>query len=276
MSLVYTLAGPRIVRPRVDRRSWALAITSDENWWTYRDVRNPSWDTYNAHNNNQHKTNRNQRETKFTMTLLHDDSFVDERMRNELKYAIEDGFYDDEWEDHCRREAHQEGRCPHVRKQKKAYQQAFEKLFHDKEEKSEWIWRSYIQWDDIAQQIYSWDADELFYFLKDYPIDGCMRSANGEWENVLLQNIIGWCPECNAPTVAEDLCERPRHELDAAGPAEQVEQVHCPSCNSDSDIENPILFTHAHARPFDWPPGAPWPPRATFCGSPLMLGPWEE
>jgi hypothetical protein len=257
--MVATLAGNAIVRPRVDLRSWARAIVKDENWWVYRGVARPSGTPL------QRMNSRNDKEkysNKFAAMLLSDETYLERIATEEVEFYIRDNTYADEWEDRCKRLAHREGRCPHVAEENAAFQKELDALRHNEDKKRQWLWEAYIDYEFIREQVLEWSTEEesIFYFLKEHPIEGCFRAGKhgGAWTYLRLDEIAGWCFECNQPLGNDSFYEA------------------CPGCYStwDADVDNDVIATYG--RPFDWPPNAPWPARTHFDGSPLLVGPWEE
>jgi hypothetical protein len=233
----------------VSRMSWAEAVQDDTLNWTFKGI---------APYNSVTMYRRDQKRDRLLAAVLCDDRYVDEWVEGELQYLLDEGVYDDEWDIHCRQVSHRDGACPHahIPEETIAYERAYQKLLHDVDSKSRWLHQHYIDVEDLEHSIDEIvrDVESLAYFLKEHPVEGCFRNG----EVIPLEKIIGYCGECNVPLTEDD-------------------PLGCPSCSDEryADMDD-VVFSRTHSRPFNWPPGAPFPPSYGFDGAAVYTAPWED
>lgn len=257
---------------RCDRLAWAVAVLAGELWWTFQGVDDPDRDTLSW----PRRGNREAPVNKLAASLRGSERYMNQYFEDELQALIDDHPYSsskDEWEEHCRDSLHGEGLCPHSpdEEERKRYHAAYEKKLNNKDALEEWHrerlnedWYSYGQRvDEDCCQI-----EFVEWFLKEHPIDGCVRYLNGEYfGKVDLEDIVGYCPECNQPATQADL----------GGEGKDPWFFTCYCCNTQIDNIAPEEdYIQAYGRPFYWPPDAPFPPRRHFDGTPLDVPFYED
>lgn len=266
---------PRKKLPRVDRLTWAYAILNDELWWTYAGVSDPDYDTLRYRG-------RQPTRNKLAATLLGSEQYMENLFEAELDYQVKDGVYDDEWEDHCRDVAHREGRCPHASEKEKAqYETFFKDILENENRREEWYRRRMNDdWDWLQDHVLNTASDVygILHHLKEHPVDGCLAVWNNEkFAMYTLDEIVGYCPECNQPATEEHIRPiAPPYPTNEDGEAQFLyPTLDCKCCGAETPLDDEE-FLRTHKRPFEWPPGAPWPPRRGFLGEPMEASPWEE
>lgn len=246
---------------RIDLLSWAIAVHKDILWWCFEGIQHPSSDLFRRH--------RGKNINKIAETLCSDCHYMDDLATQEVDYCLTDDCYRDEWEEHVKSRVHTDSRCPHSpsKKEREAYTEELKKMREDEDAKRKWLWRTMFEWDLIRDQVENMVADEegIMYFLKEHPVSGAMIDRGGEYAFRALDDIVGYCPECGSPATKDDI-----------GPGKELWlEFQCDSCGAIMDIDDPALGGKDCKRPFDWPPGAPFPPRQGFDGTPFDVPPWE-
>lgn len=259
---------------RCDLISWAQAVLSDELWFCFAGITRPDSQLMRHYQRGRGKIYRGDARSKIVATVCADERFMDDLARAEVDHWVEDDCYGDEWEEACKKETHAVY-CPH--EDAELYKEELARRLKDEDAKRMWLEREIFEWDDIREFVNmmfdSWEG--VVRFLKEHPITAIIAVSQhdpSEYCVVEIEEVVGYCPECNAPAKAEDISltfetedEHSRRELS------------CWACSSTSFVDDDEKsFAQAFGRPFNWPPGAPWPPRRSIDGTPLDVPFYEE
>ena len=264
---------------RVDLLAWVWAVMSDNLWWSFEGIDRPKSDTLlwysRVHQQPRNKIRRGEPRSYLAATLLQDEDFLNDWAEQEVDYWIKDGCYDDEWEAHVTRVVHKDGLCPNSAdpEERKEYEEAFQKLLKDEDDKRQWLNEHIFEWSDIHETINeACDYDGYVAdFLKKHPVNGVARGYGDNYEYFKLEDIVGYTACCGLPVTREDL-----HLSEETDERHSGTFVQCPNCCEEECVDDLEGFVFTHGRPFDWPPGAPYPPRRHFDGTPLEAAPWED
>lgn len=240
----------------------------------------------------------NKKEPLPLQIVLADESFMDDLHRIEAKYVATSSDYQDEWEEYVKRLKHREGCCPHgTEEEREAYERIVASMTNCEDKRLAWA-SEYVDHDWVRNSVSCFFEDEesIFYFIKDHTVDSVWQKYHLIW--VDLDDVCGYCPSCDEP-LSEEERWKPKegdvHPFDkdcgrevcnsglslclfnANGNPRGV--YVCDSCNwSDvtQDIDGDETFISKNGRPFNWPPGAPYPPRRSFSGYPMDVPPYED
>jgi hypothetical protein len=228
--------------------------------------------------------------------VLADESFMAELHSTEAQYVATSSDYKDEWEEYVKRLKHREGCCPHGdEEEREAYQRVVASMTNCADKRLEWASEYVTDWIRNSVSHFFSDEEGIFYFVKDHPVDSVWHKYHAKWLN--LDDVHGYCPSCDEPLCVDDLLKvtKGSHVFDkdcrmagcgdgaslclfnAQGDSRDVYE--CNSCNwadATQDIEGDESFISKHGRPFNWPPGAPYPPRRSFSGFPMDVPPYED
>lgn len=278
---------------RIDRRCWARAINTGTCTWGFKGIAKPSPRAMQSliRDLHLHKTSLH------VLIVLMDEWFMEGLHHNEVKYVATSDDYRDAWEEHVKQLKHREGCCPHgPEDERKEYERVVTTVTNDADKRYAWA-GEYVDTDQMKECV-SWlfDGEEsLFYFVKDHPVDSVWDRHSAEWLN--LDDVRGYCPSCYEPLSDEDRAVYETEKAHVFNPdcrecgwnaysrclydadGKLRETFECACCNwSDAtrDIDGDRSFVSKHGRPFNWPPGAPYPPRRSFSGSPMDVPPYED
>lgn len=257
---------------RCDRLAWARAILSDKHWWCYRGITKPETSTIRWHNNKRvPSTPKN----KAAATICDDTSYMEYLAGQEVKYQVEDDVYGDEWEEHVRDATHRDGCCPNSKdpQERKEYKERFKKRLDDADAKHQWLWDR-LDWDVLrdwtVQECERWEFFQEF--LGKHPVYGLITTYD-EHRFIELEDVVGFCPKCDNPGTKEDLS----YSNGGDSLYDHLWMFCCPACREKFVVDEceEDRFIEEHGHPFNWPPGAPYPPRRGFLGEPMEAPPWE-
>ena len=252
--------------------SWALAIMGETLTWGFVGIRAST-----AHGN--------RRQTKkLHEVLLADESYCNKLVEDEVSCYMSSDWID-EWQEHCAGDLDK---------------------FKDVNKRYEWAY-GYVEFEHISDMVKMWcdDVDWVKDFLKAHPIESV--EGNG-WDRSKydFDEVRGFCRECGEPQVAEDVTTlMSLEEVDSADKppphpyAADCQEIGCVEanvgclynhdgsalrlgyrCSYCGDVDPLVLYGNEDPGnrhpPFNWPPGAPWPPRRGFLGEPMEMPPWEE
>lgn len=268
---------------------WAQAVYAGTLSWGYEGInkisQSPGWG--------------NTRLGPLFDTLVSDEGYMDKLRDLEAAYYTSSEA-DDEWREYCvsrtvKENLYDEGT--------EDFKEDVQRRFDDSSERNGWAY-DMVDWDWLADIVKTLtdEVDEIAYFLKEHPVDK-VQAPRRDNDIIDIDKVAGYCTDCAMPITAEDLAPHPAivseeilaHAYDAecgfcdaghfncyfdAGAKPRV-FYRCPYCSSDCAPVEPLNGEHLYAdrnnsRPFYWPPGADWPPRRTFTGSPDEDPPWEE
>ena len=265
---------------RVDQWCWARSIFREAAVWGFKGISNPRRGEKNA-----------------VAIVTSDERYMDDLHAQEAKYIAESDDWLEDWLDYVKRELHQEDRCPHgCPEEQSAFKAAFDRMSQDPDKRYAWA-SERVDWDWIHGSVKNvFESEEgIYYFLKEHPVDSVWQKYAEQW--VDLDDVKGYCPSCDEALTEEtaktipasshffdEHCEEGycresnsqclfNHEGSLRKPYE------CPSCSwSDitEDVDGDETFVSKHGRPFNWPPGAPYPPRVSFTGLPMDVPPYED
>jgi hypothetical protein len=281
---------------RIDRRCWARAIILGECIWGFKGIANPQERALRYMLQDLPKSKR--RGSLPMQFVLADESFMENLHREEAKYVATCDDYRDEWEEYVKKLKHREGCCPHgPEEERAAYQRVVASMTNCADKRLEWA-NEFVDSDWIHDSVSRFFEDEesLFYFVDKYPVDSVWQKYHDKW--LSLDEVCGFCPSCNEP-LSEESRWKPKdsdaHFFDPNCLLEVCNSGHslclfntrgnprdlfeCSSCSwSDvtQDVEGDETFVSKHGRPFNWPPGAPYPPRCSFSGVPMNVPPYED
>ena len=272
---------------RIDRRCWARAVQQAKVIWGFAGIQNP-------------RKPYDRKAMTSTEVVLSDERFIDNLQHEEAKYIVESEDYNDDWSMHVRDKHHTHDACPHGSdEEKETFQARVERELKDQDAKYRWaLDRVDWHWVNDSVSCFFQDADATFYFLKDHPVDAVWHRNSGRW--LSLGDVRGYCPSCDEPLDDEDRVQQveaphPYNE-DCENDICRTAGAHCVfdeqsvlrplytcgNCNwldvhdKDRPDETPFMERNNIKRPFDWPPGAPYPPRRSFSGYPMDVPPYEE
>lgn len=225
-----------------------------------------------------------------------------DKAREDEATAYMDSDWDEQWHDACVAAIEKKG--PNEEDDKEEFDALVKERFDDKQEREMWA-TDYVEWDCVVDNLKTMceDIDGIDWFLKDHPVEDVQ--ANGsEGEVHSLTDVAGYCFECNEPQTWKSLTKHtflmegssdvaPPHKFSPLCDTCEVDRGDCAYdpdgdprmfyfCNYCGDIGPVQSFpgeVHIHPKnpqPFNWPPGAPWPPRRTFAGTPDEVPPWED
>lgn len=260
----------------MDRDAWTAAVISDSLRWGFEGIQKPAVRRYG-----QNKSNGN-----LLDVLLDDKQFVDQLQSDEAAAYLEPD-YDEDWREACAERLDKQGWEPH----EEGYDEHLLKAFHDKDDRSMWA-DGRLEWDWTYQLLKDWCEDKgwVFYFLKEHPVE-YVASRGYDGDIIELCNVAGYCFGCGEPQLhgdvkqLENATEVAAHTGDCDGSVcdneigycafneegQRRSYYDCHYCGETNTIDNGV-----DRRPFHWPPGAPWPSRTTFFGTPADVQPWEE
>jgi hypothetical protein len=228
--------------------------------------------------------------------VLADESFMDSLHRTEAQYVATSDDFKDEWEEYVKRLKHREGCCPHgPEEEREAYERVVTVMTNCEDKRLEWA-SEYVDHDWVQNSVSHFFEDEesLFYFVKDHPVDSVWQKYQSVWMD--LDDVCGYCPSCDEPLSEEErwkpkegdahpfaegcgICDSGFSQCLFNANSNPRDVYECNSCSwSDAtqDIEGDETFISKHGRPFNWPPGAPYPPRRSFSGFPMDVPPYED
>jgi hypothetical protein len=218
--------------------------------------------------------------------LTYSEDYMDAFAETEREYRVSSDC-DDEWKVFCKEKAEDD----------ELDEEELAALIADKDKRRDWAYDQFDPqwaWDQIKEE-----CEEIWFIhglLKKYPVIAVR--PNFDFSFILLEEILGYCPGCNFPILQDDVVEADGN-LHQAKPHRYKNQCQkCPAnitCGWDShgeprtyaqcescseyiffkdDCDGPWLARFD--RPFNWPPGAPYPPRLDFAGGPDGPPPWQE
>lgn len=279
---------------RLDRRCWARAIYTEICIWGFKGIANLSprdmLVILDGH--------RTRKKSLYTQIVLADEAFMDNLHHEEVKYVATSEDYQNEWEEHVKRDKHREGCCPHgTDVEREAYQRVVTSTTNNVDKRYKWAY-DHVDTDQMENYVsHFFDGEEgLFYFVKDYPVDSVWQRYCKIWLD--LDAVRGYCPYCGDPITEnerwnpEEVDVHPYDKdcrrivcgdgaamclFDVNGkPRDVYECGVCDWADATCDIDGNKTFISIYGRPFNWPPGAPYPPRRSFSGSPMDVPPYED
>ncbi len=247
---------------RCDSLAWVCAVQADEVWWVYQGIERPRRAVQQP---SRYMSGHSTYLPYLARTLIHDERYMERLAQEQVDFWMSEGCYDDEWEDRCRQKAHREGNCPCCPDQLATYEAEVKTRLKDEAKKRQWLSEDCFDWEMIQDDIRAMceDDDSLLAFLKEHPIIGAMVPLYGDntYDYLNLEDVVGHCPSCNQPVGAECV---------------EGNDLNCRSCNAEVEgVYDPEVLA-VENRPFNWPAGAPYPPRRHFDGSPLDVPFYEE
>lgn len=279
---------------RLDRRCWARAIYGENCTWGFEGIANPSPRDMQYLIRDLHR----RKKSLHMQIVLADATFMDSLHHDEAKYVATSEAYQNEWEKHVKLNKHREGCCPHgTEEERETYQRVVMSTMNDIDKRYAWA-LDYVDTAQIQEHVsHLLDGEEsLFYFVKDHPVDSVWQKCGTRWLN--LDEVCGYCPSCDDPLSVEEQwkpkegdahpfekgCNRSVCGDNAAvclfnvngNPRDVYECGLCNWSDVTQDIEGDENFVSKYRRPFNWPPGAPYPPRRSFSGSPMDVPPYED
>ena len=274
---------------RIDRRCWARAIHLEKVWWGFRGIAKP-----------RSVKDLNQRGGGLAaeQLVLSDEGHMDVLHHQEAKYVAENDDHHADWEEYVRRRHHNHFQCPHgLPEERQAYQEAVDVMLKDEAARYDWA-SDYVDWQWVRDQVHSYFESEeaTFYFLAQHPVDSVWSRYDEKW--LPLDEVLGYCGSCDEPLTEDrilpDVNRGQPHRFDPECEADACRAMQfclfdheekprrifqCDLCSwtdTTDDFDGEESFISKHGRPFNWPPGAPYPPRCSFTGYPMDVPPHED
>lgn len=246
---------------RLDRLAWARAVLSDMHWWVYDGIDRPKPD--------RRRRSIYSTKTAFVYTVFTDDHYLDARRNEEIAYYIKDNIYYDEWEAYCKDKAHRARYCPHSGdpEEQAAYYANLTTMLKDQGKYWEFVAERFFDWDSLtdAEDDYLSTEEGVAQFLKEHPVIGVMVGSDDQgWEYIDLAEVVFFCPDCDTPNTDADQKRRDAED--------GLVWFECRGCRDEISV----FDLRAAEKPATWPPGAPFPPRQHFDGTPLDVPPDED
>jgi len=274
---------------RVDRRCWARSVYQDKQnaLWGFKGIARPSGTTILGFH---------VKKSAHAQLVLCDERYIDALHYTEAKYIASDDGWLDDWREFVEAHLHGATCCPHENPER--YKARVDWMLNDADARFTWA-RDRVDHGWICDSVESqFESEEsIFYFLKDHPVDSVWAKEPRCWIN--LDAVLGFCPSCDEALLEKHLCSDeggPPHPFNKDCSAAHCESgaslclynkegkirdlFECLSCawtDVTQDVgEEDETFVSKYGRPFDWPPGAPYPPRRSFSGFPMDVPPYED
>lgn len=272
---------------KIDRRGWVRAVQQATVIWGFQGIQNP-------------RKPYDRKAMTSIEVVLSDERFTEQLHHEGTKYVAESPDYADDWSEYVHDKHHRAGACPHGSDdEREAFERRVAKTLKDESEKYAWA-SDRVDWDWVKNSVecFFQDGESIYYFLKEHPIDSAWHRNGERW--VALEDIRGFCPSCDEVLDDEDVVDHVEdphvHNPDCENAVCRTTGAHCVfddngklrlmfscgNCNwfdavdQDRPDETPYMARNNTKRPFNWPPGAPYPPRRSFSGYPMDVPPYEE
>jgi hypothetical protein len=274
---------------RVDRRCWARAVHQDMSWWGFKGIHKPSGHVLRHFDASK---------SVHAQIVLADEHYMETLNYEEAKYIAASVDWAEDWHAYAERRLHRAECCPHGSpEEQQAFADALQRMLTNEDERFTWACEVVDgNWTRDTVEHHFQDEESIFYFLKEHPVDSVWLKERQEWQS--LDNVIGFCPSCNEPLLEINLWNlagvsrhafNPECDVDVCVnsharclfderrvPRAVFECAGCLWVDATEDVEGDETFLSKHGRPFNWPPGAPYPPRRSFSGYPMDVPPHED
>lgn len=269
------------MRVGYDLRAWARGVRVGTHMrWGYKGIDRPDWKDLG----HKHYRRQNPGEHPLVHSLITSENYTQRLWEAEVKHLVESDDYVDEWREYCEDRCHNFRRCPSETPEE--YKEAVEEMFNDEDERYRWA-NDRLEWDwvlECTSNIVE-DDESVLWFLKEHPVEEVYSKVENEWYD--LDEVLGYCFECDEPCTKAHLVKIGIEDMPDPH-FFNPECCVCPAIDSDDNIV--CLFNYKEERrlvvecpncretfvgddiqtkqkrPFNWPPGIPYPAYWSFSG----------